>query len=144
MKTTTIKTATTSDEGPAVAVMVLAFSTDPAARWTWPDPQQYLLHFPSFVKALGGNAFAHGSAYYVDGHVGAALWLPPDVGPDEDALTTLLQQTGSASAQKDLSAVFEQMARYHPREPHWFLPFVGIDPSQQGKGHGGALMKHAL
>jgi ribosomal protein S18 acetylase RimI-like enzyme len=36
------------------------------------------------------------------------------------------------------------MGRYHPREPHWFLPFIGVDPVQQGKGHASALMRHAL
>ncbi|HEU4558025.1 MAG TPA: GNAT family N-acetyltransferase [Longimicrobium sp.] len=144
MTTPIITTATTSDEAPAIAVVVLAFSADPAARWTWPDPQQYLMHFPSFVKALGGNAFAHGSAYYVDGYAGAALWLPPGVNPDEDALITLLQRTGSAPVQKDVFAVFEQMERYHPREPYWYLPFIGVDPFQQGNGYGAALIKHAL
>jgi ribosomal protein S18 acetylase RimI-like enzyme len=144
MKTTAIKTATSSDEDQAAAVLVLAFSTDPAARWTWPDPQQYLLHFPKMVKALGANAFAHRSAYYVDGHVGAALWLPPEAALDEDVVSTLLQSTASASVRKDLAAVFEQMARHHPAEPHWYLPFIGIDPSQQGKGYGAALMKHGV
>ena len=144
MATPTIKPVTTSGEAPAIAVTVLAFSTDPAARWTWPDPQQYLMHFPDFVRALGGKAFAHGSAYGMDGHAGAALWLPPEVGPDEDVLMELLQRTGSASVQNDLLSVFEQMGRYHPQEPHWYLPFIGVDPSQQGKGYGGAMMKYAL
>src|SRR5687768_3041302 len=102
MATPIIKTVTTSDEAPTIAVVVLAFSADPAARWTWPDPQQYLVHFPSFVKVLGGNAFAHESAYCVEGYAGAALWMPPQVHPDEEALITLLQRTGSASVQKDL------------------------------------------
>lgn len=144
MATPTIKVATTTEEASAIATEVLAFSADPAARWTWPDPQQYLMHFPDFVRALGGKAFAHGSAYCADGYAGAALWLPPEVGPDEDVLIELLQRTGSASVQKDLLGVFEQMGRYHPQEPHWYLPFIGVDPSQQGKGYGGALMKYAL
>jgi hypothetical protein len=79
MTTPIIKTATASDEAPAIAVVVLAFSADPVARWTWPDPQQYLRHFPRFVQAFGGKAFAHGSAYYVDGYAGTALWLSPGV-----------------------------------------------------------------
>lgn len=54
--TPTIKTVAAPDEVSAIAVVVLAFSTDPAARWTWPDPQQYLAQFPEFIKALGGNA----------------------------------------------------------------------------------------
>ena len=144
MTTPAIKIATASDEAPAIDVVVLAFSTDPAARWTWPDPQQYLTHFPPFVEAFGGKAFAHGSAYYVDGYAGAALWLPPDVHPDEDALTTLLQRTVPEQKLKDVFAAFEQMARYHPSEPHWYLPLIGVDPFHQGKGYGAALMQHAL
>jgi GNAT superfamily N-acetyltransferase len=144
MTTPIIKTATASDEAAVIAVVVLAFSADPAARWTWPDPQQYLRHFPSFVRAFGGKALAHGSAYYVDGYAGAALWLPPDVHPEEDALITLLQRTASEPMRQDGFAVFEQMGCYHPREPHWYLPLIGVDPFQQGKGYGSALLQHAL
>jgi ribosomal protein S18 acetylase RimI-like enzyme len=144
MTTRMIKTAKASDEAPVIDVVVLAFSADPAARSLYQDPHQYLMHFPSFVRAFGGNAFAHGSAYYVDGYAGAAMWLPPEVSPDENMVVDLLQQTGYAPVQKDVFAVFEQMARYHPQEPHWFLPFIGVDPLQQGKGCGAALMQHAL
>jgi ribosomal protein S18 acetylase RimI-like enzyme len=144
MTTPAIKTATVADEAPAIAVVVLAFSADPAVRWTWPDADQYLMHFPSFVRAFAGNAFAHQSAYYVDGYAGAALWLPPAVRPDENEMMALLQRTGSAQVQEDGFAVFEQMGRYHPREPHWYLPFIGVDPYHQGKGYGAVLMQHAL
>jgi ribosomal protein S18 acetylase RimI-like enzyme len=144
MTTPIIKTATASDEPAVIAVIMLAFGTDPAARWTWPYPRQFLSHFPSVVKAFGGNAFAHQSAYYVEGYRGAALWLPPGVRPDEDALSALLKGTGAAEVQQDLASVFEQMESYHPKEPHWYLPMIGVDPFQQGKGYGSALMKHAL
>jgi ribosomal protein S18 acetylase RimI-like enzyme len=144
MTTPIIKTATASDEARAIAVAALAFGTDPAARWTWPDPNQYLRHFPSVVRAFGGKAFAHGSAYCLDGFAGTALWLPPGIQPDEDALIGLLQSTGSAEFQRDGAAVFEQMGRHHPREPHWYLPIIGVDPFHQGKGYGSALMQHAL
>ena len=145
MITPIIKTATTaSDEAPIIDVLVRANWADPAARWVWPDPQQFLMHFPSFVRAFGGKAFAHGSAYYVDGYRGAALWLPPEVYPDEDELVTLVQSTVSEQIQKDFFAVFDQMGRYHPNEPHWYLPLMGVDPSQQNKGFGSALLQHTL
>jgi ribosomal protein S18 acetylase RimI-like enzyme len=145
MITPIIKTAVTaSDESSLIDVLVRAFSTDPVSRWAWPNPQQFLMHFPSFVRALGGKAFKHGSAYYVDGYAGAALWLPPDVLPDEAALNNIFQQTVSEQIQKNVLAVFEQMDRYHPNEPHWYLPLMGVDPFQQGKGFGSVLMQHAL
>lgn len=142
--TTTIRTATASDESPVIDVVVRAFRADPTARWTWPDPEQYLTHFPDFVRAFGGNAFAQGTAYYIDGYAGAALWLPPDTHPNEDALIALLQGTVADQQQEAVFALLEQMDRYHPSEPHWYLPLIGVDPSQQGKGYGSALMQHAL
>ncbi len=139
-----VRAATPADEAAVVAVLTLAFSTDPAVRWTWPDPQRYLEHFPDLVQALGGRAFAHGNAYCVDDLTGAALWLPPGVGPDEDRLTELVRGTAHKPVQEDVFAVFEQMARYHPHAPHWFLPLIGVDPRWQGEGFGSALMRHAL
>jgi GNAT superfamily N-acetyltransferase len=144
MTTLTIRTATAAEEDPTIAVVVLAFSMDPPARWAYSDPPQYLIHFPRFVRAFGGQAFVHKSAYYIDGYAGAALWLPPEVHPDEDALIALVQRTVSEPVQKDVFAILEQMGRYHPSEPHWYLPLMGIDPPHQGNGYGSALLRHAL
>jgi len=141
---TIIKTAKASDEARVIDTLALAFAADPATRWAWYDPQEYLKHFPSFVRAFGGRAFANGSAYYVDGYVGAALWLPPNVHPDMETLDSLIQNTTSKQAQMDAQQVFEKMGSYHPNEPHWYLPLLGVDPFQHGKGFGSALMQHAL
>lgn len=140
----TIKIATASDEEYVIDVVVRSFAADPAARWGWPDQRQYFMHFPSFVRAFGGMAFTHRTAYYVDGYAAAALWLPPNVHPDEDKLISLVQRTVPEEIQKDFFPVFEQMGRYHPSEPHWYLPLTGVDPLQQGKGFGSALLQHAL
>jgi ribosomal protein S18 acetylase RimI-like enzyme len=140
-----IKTsASASDEASTIDVLVRAFSADPVAQWIWPDSQQYYMYFPSFVRAFAGKAFTYGSAYYVDGYAAAALWLPPDVLPDEDTLISIFQRTVSEQTQKDVFTVFDYMARYHPNEPHWYLPLMGVDPLKQGKGLGSELMQHAL
>ncbi|MGB7442797.1 MAG: GNAT family N-acetyltransferase [Coleofasciculaceae cyanobacterium] len=139
-----IQTATVSNQEYAIAVIVRAFSADPAVRWMYPEPQQYLTYFPKFVRAFGGKAFENDTAYYVDGYSGAALWFPPGVEPDEEPLIALLEQSICESDQEDVFAVFEQMGCYHPKEPHWYLPLIGVEPTQQGKGYGSALMEHAL
>ena len=46
--------------------------------------------------------------------------------------------------QADVFALLEEMGQGHPDEPHWYLPLIGSDPAQQGRGHGSALLKHAL
>src|SRR5690242_3187753 len=70
-----------------------AFAADPAVRWMYPDQQQYRAHFPAFAQAFGGRAIEHGTAYCTDGYSGAALWLPPGIGPNEEALMALLEAT---------------------------------------------------
>ena len=139
-----IKSASAAEQEQAVAVIVLAFAADPVARWAYPDPHEYVRHYPDLVRAFGGNAFGHGTGYYVDGFAGAALWLPPGVHPREDEMVALLQRTIPERNQGEVFAVLEQMGGYHPAEPHWYLPLIGVDPLQQGKGYGSALMAHAL
>src|SRR5688572_12511794 len=87
----------------------IAYSADPAVRWGWPDSERYAKHFPSFVRAFGGIAFTHGSAYYVDGYAAAAPWLTLNVYHDEDKLISLVQCTVSAQIQKDFFPPFEQI-----------------------------------
>ena len=139
-----VRTMTPDDKAPAVETIVLAFVADPITRWVWPRADQYLSTMPKFVRAFGGNAFAHGGAYCSGEYSGAALWLPPGVHPDGERLDELMESTASPAAREAGSAMFEQMATYHPKEPHWYLPLIGVDPGQQGKGHGDALMRYAL
>ena len=127
-----------------LATLTLAFAADPAARWLYPDPQQYRRYFPAFVQAFGGAALARGTAVVSEGHAGAALWLPPDTAPDEEALTALLEESVADREKADAFAVFDAMARYHPDEPHWYLALIGVKPARQGQGHGSAMLRHAL
>ena len=39
---------------------------------------------------------------------------------------------------------FEKFLIYHPQEPHWYMPFMGVEPSFQGQGIGSAILKHSL
>jgi ribosomal protein S18 acetylase RimI-like enzyme len=139
-----VKTAMKSDEAGVIDVLKLAFAADLATRWVWPEPQKYLSNFSSFAKAFGGKAFANKSAHYVGSYSGAALWLPPNVHPDVDQLNALLQSSGSDEAKKNGPKIFERMSGYHPHEPHWYLPLLGVDPIHHGKGLGSALLQHAL
>jgi ribosomal protein S18 acetylase RimI-like enzyme len=36
------------------------------------------------------------------------------------------------------------MGAFHPAHPHWYLPMIGVDTGQQGRGVGTSLMQHAL
>jgi ribosomal protein S18 acetylase RimI-like enzyme len=139
-----VRTMTPADEARAIDTVVLGFVADPMTRWVWPHAHQYLAAMPKFARAFGGAAFAQDGAFCSGEYAGAALWLRPGVHPDEERLGELMETTASPAAQEAGGAIFEQMARFHPKEPHWYLPLIGVDPAHQGKGHGDALMRYAL
>jgi len=142
--TTEVVTASTSDRVPVVTTIVLAFSTDPMARWCWPNADEYLATMPIFTEAFGGRAFQSDSAHCTSDRRGAALWLRPGTGPDEEEMGRIAEERVPSSVRDDVYRVMERMAHFHPSEPHWYLPMIGVDPTQQGKGYGSALLSHAL
>lgn len=139
-----VQTARPEDRSRVISALVLAFSADPANRWMYPAPDAFLRSFPDFASALGGRAFECGTAYVMGDVRAAALWLPPGVQPDEEALTILFRRSLPEQSQRDLFSIFEELGSYHPHEPHWYLPFIGVDPAYQRKGYGSVLLEHVL
>ena len=144
MQNLTAVTAGKEDEARAIASLVTAFASDPAIRWMFPDPSQYLHSFPLVLKHFAGGAFDHGSAYRSSDFQAAALWLPPGVNPDEAALGAVMEGGVAAALQGEVFSVFEQVGAGHPEEAHWYLPAMGADPMSQGKGYGSELMARGL
>lgn len=131
-------------------VLARAFEADPMAAHLFRDPARRLADveqmFGMFLRRI---YLPQQECYTVAGLKGGALWLPPGKYP--------------ASARQQLSllpgfirlfgllrtpAVFrdiDHMEKMHPKEePHWYLAFLGVEPSEQGKGLGGALLRPVL
>lgn len=144
MTVPSIKTATRKEMEECIAVIVLGFANDPGVRWMYPNSRQYLENFSQFVRAFGGSAFEHGTAHYVEGFLASALWLPPGAQPDEEALGGFIENSVQKSEHEAVFALFEQLEEYHPEEPHWYLPLIATDPTQQSNGYGSVLLRHAL
>ena len=133
-----------ADEDRVIATITMAFSSDPVARWFLPDANRYLTYWPRILQAFGGAAFANGTADSIDDYGGAALWLPPGVAPDEETAGALTAEAIPTADQDEAFGFMEQMGEFHLTEPHWYLPFIGVDLTKRGRGYGSALLRHAL
>ena len=131
-------------EDRAVATLTLAFANDPLMRWAFPDPHQYLAHFPEFIRAFASPAFDHGSGFAVDDLLGVALWLPPGVQFDEEEVGAVFDRGVRDEDKEAVFSLLDQVGSYHPEGVHWYLPVIGVDPGSQGRGYGSVLLAHAL
>ena len=134
----------TAKEDRAIATITMAFTNDPIARWAFRDANVFLTYFPPLAKAFGGAAFANGTADSIDECGGVALWLPPGVASDDETMGSIAAEAVPADEQEEVFGFLDKMGEYHPTEPHWYLPLIGVDVSKRGRGYGSTLLRHAL
>jgi len=139
-----VSIAATADEDRAIATLTTAFANDAVTRWFLRDALFYLTYWPQLAQLIAGEAFTSGTADEIDDHGGVALWLAPGVSSDDDAIGALAAEAIPESEQEDVFAFMLQIAEYHPKEPHWYLALLGVDPTKQSRGHGSALLTYAL
>ena len=144
MSSMSIRVAEKAESERILNLITLAFTADPTARWLYPDAHDFIKFGPELNSRFGGRAFEHGTAFVAEDYAGAALWLPPGIHPDEEGLVEHIEKTIPASRHEEVVGVFEEMDAFHPAEPHYYLPLIGVDPFSQGRGIGTKLMKYSL
>jgi GNAT superfamily N-acetyltransferase len=144
VNTMTMQAVSRDDQPRAIATLVSAFIADPVERWLYPEPSAYLTNFPAFVAAFGGAAFENQTVWSLDEFAAVAMWLPPGREVDGEAIVAVLSESVSPDKHADTFAVLEQMDAAHPKDPHWYLPWLGVDRALQGTGLGADLLRQCL
>jgi len=137
-----------AEREPAVQVLARAFRDNPlnVAVIGSDDPNLRLRVNAHGLRSLLPVAHAHGRVRVLraGGELAAVLIaVAPGAHPLPPAslaarLRCLFGQ-GLRVARR-WAEVFEAMAKLHPPEPHWYLGTLGVEPRQQGRGIGGALL----
>ena len=130
-----------------VGVLARAFFDDPLYRWLWPDQERRKRGIVGFITAetrLGARLGRVDVALDHDGRVvGAALWALPGrypfaVLPSARAMAGAVRRMGwSATGRLPL---LKRVDGAHPRQPHWYLITVGVEPEVRGRGVGRTLI----
>jgi len=139
-----VRTAEDENAASVFNILTRAFIADPVARWLFPELERYRVDFPALARFLCGDAMLHRTAFVSEDAAAAALWHDPFSALDDGALADLLDESIPPPRKAAAFAVFAQMRDSQPREPHWYMPLIGVIPTMQRRGHGSALMRHAL
>ncbi len=139
-----IQTLTQAHRSAAIECLVLAFSADPLFRYAFPDPHTYLVGFMKFLRYCCRTSFDLNTAYASSDLRSVAIWSPPGERCEPNARKQLISATVPQHRQDALTEVFHQMDEVRPAFDHWYLSYLGVEPSAQGSGIGSVLMKWTL
>ncbi len=139
-----IRSVAPEDQMHALGTVILAFSSDPLLRWFYPRSGDYVAHAETMMRAFGGRAFEHDTAFATPAFEAVSLWLPPGVHVDLDAFHHAFETTLRDEIGADVGRLGEQIEHFHIKEPHWYLPVIGVEPLHHGQGLGGALLADTL
>jgi GNAT superfamily N-acetyltransferase len=122
-----------------------SFANDPMLNWVIPQPDLYPIFFNSIIQ----NIFLpKGIVHMEDQGRGAALWLPPGESYEMPPSVNMVRMVLKLMLKKGPAPLFRihrqggLFARHHPRDPHYYLQFIGARQRDQGRGIGSALLKH--
>jgi GNAT superfamily N-acetyltransferase len=145
---TGVRKAHESEQSELAAVLGRAFFEDPQFRYLVPDDEKRRATLaPGFELFLRRLWFEHGLTYTTPGRAGAAIWELPD-----QWKVSFLTQLRLAPAMTRiygralprLMKAITVMESNHPKQAHYYLPFIGVDDDWRGRGIGSALMAPML
>ena len=143
-----VHVALRQDFAPLARVMARAFVGDPVFTWMLPTSRARQRRLPLFFS----NVLRHEAprvhiidVAWANGRiVGGAILFPPPGRYIPSLTRQLVAVPGYAVALRGrlgLGGTYVGSAlRVHPREPHWYLQYVGVEPELQGHGVGTELV----
>jgi len=149
MKQNNVRKANSNDVSRLAPALAKAFDEDPFVNWLVRSDNNRRKGIELLFKTgLTMLSLPFGEVLTTDDCIGGALWIPSD-----NVKISILKQismvpaiTGIASFSGLLRVIgcLDALDKAHPQEKHYYLFFVGVDPSQRKKGIGSTLIEPVL
>jgi ribosomal protein S18 acetylase RimI-like enzyme len=138
--------AVAADRIHAAAILTRAFADDPVMDWFLRDDEWRPKHSCDFFLQAVNQSMNFNTAIVStvgDNLSGVSCWYPP--GKKFDPNFFFLDFVGwSYQKVQRLQAYVHATDAVHPKEPHYYLFAIGVDPLAQGKGCAGDMMRGFL
>ena len=146
--TDTVRLATDADLGPIAASLSRAFADDPVMNYLLGKDELPFDKGVKFFTLMCKIQLPHQHVYVTDRCEAAAVWAPPDKWkvPSSEILKATPAFLSVFGVKQFVSALgaLTLLEKNHPKEPHYYLEFLGTDPAHQGRGIGSALLQPVL
>ena len=130
-------------------ILADSFKADPVLNWFIQDPAIFVYLFRSLIESLKKQQQCE-HVYINTQQTGVAVWLPPGVATRFSLhrsliifLKRLLKTNGLNGVKRGMS-LNRLTAKYHIKEPHFYLYLIGVKSDRQGMGIGAELLDAGL
>jgi ribosomal protein S18 acetylase RimI-like enzyme len=139
-----LREASAQDVGRLRVALAEAFMEDPIFSWLMPDPRSRAARLSRFFAIeLRKLVLVRGCGWTCEQLSGAALSLPPGAWSTPPRLAVLQGRCFGARVLR-AAGLLALIELRHPREPHYYFPYIGVAPDAQGQGLGSRLMGPTL
>ena len=146
----TMRRATVDDAARIARLFAAAFARDPIFDWLARAGDRAFALQRFFYWLLRERTVPHGETWMTQDGYAAAAWVPPysDAKPatflDELSLLPVIWGLTGLPRLARGAAMAAAMEHAHPKEPYFYLAFIGVAPRFQGSGMGSALLEETL
>jgi GNAT superfamily N-acetyltransferase len=135
-------------EIPALAgVLARAFAADPMVRWPMVSDDNLPARIRTMFEIVDTAFAGEGWIYAAGEGLGVMSLMPPATAERERELADAIAPS-IAALTPDGGERYEQfwawVSSMLPPEPHWLLDQVAVEPTAQGRGIGGAMLRFAI
>ncbi len=136
-----------ADKAGVIRTLCGAFQDDPALAFMIPDAAARRRILPRFFKLVVAEDLLAGSVQRSAADEVVSLWRAPGRHKDVPLGTIRTNLSFVAILGFNLGRgmrIGEAMARHHPAGAHHYLRYLGVNPSDQGKGWGGEALRAGI
>jgi uncharacterized protein YhfF/GNAT superfamily N-acetyltransferase len=132
---------------PLAGVLARAFARDPMVTWPLVTGDDLPARIRATFEAVDTRFAAEGWMFEGADGLGVMTLLPPGSAAREEELaaaTALAVGALSPDGGERYERFWAWTWSMLPDEPHWLLDQLAVEPDAQGRGIGGALIRHAI
>ncbi len=148
MEAPVVRLARNGDWEVAAGLLARAFADDPLMVWLVPEAGERRRRLPRQFARLFADCQTGCLRLMVEGGEAVTLWHGPEEPTRNGRWTSLVTRWQwwrvAGPHRSRFAALGRQINRTRLPGPHWYLGVAGCDPSAQGTGQGGAVIRAGL